>query len=132
MPNNARRRRKEAFVPLSSLNTPWEIEHVMDSLIIFPHPRRMRRVLLILSVLAIGLVAATALVVPYVLHTAYAASPAHPASTCAQPPAGKDPATFTAAQLKTYGLPPPMTGRNQATWERFASHAKHRVCTPDP
>ena len=119
-------------MPLSSLNTPWEIEHVMDSLIIFPHPRRMRRVLLILSVLAIGLVAATALVVPYVLHTAYAASPAHPASTCAQPPAGKDPATFTAAQLKTYGLPPPMTGRNQATWERFASHAKHRVCTPDP
>ncbi len=91
------------------------------------HRHRLR---VIFSVLAVGLIAAAALVVPYAIHQAQAAH--RPASSCLQLPAGRDPATFTAAQLQTYGLPPHLRGQSQAQWERIARHARHRVCTPDP
>jgi hypothetical protein len=99
-----------------------------------PQPARVRRLRQVTSIISVCLIAVTALAVPYALRTVHAAaSPAHVASnTCAQLPVGKDPTTFTAAQLKTYGLPPRMTGQNHAVWERFASHARHRICTPDP
>jgi hypothetical protein len=102
----------------------------MDSLTISPHPCRMRRLRLIFSMLVIGLVAATALVVPHVIHAAHAASPTHATSSCAQPPIGKDPTTFTNQQLKTYGLPSYLPGLSQAKWAKIVHHAKHRFCLP--
>jgi len=92
-------------------------------------PLRRYRLCVLFSLLAVVLVAAAALVVPYAIHQAQAAY--RPASTCLQPPTGKDLATFSDAQLKTYGLPPRMPGQNLAQWKHLTSHLKHRVCTPD-
>jgi hypothetical protein len=96
-------------------------------------PQKFARILhlrLVASVLAIGLVAVAALVVPYMVRAAHAAAPTHVASGCAQPPAGKDPSTFTGAQLRAYGLPPHQARQNQATWEALAKLVKQHVCTP--
>jgi hypothetical protein len=91
-------------------------------------PARVRHLRLILSVLAIGLVAAAALLVPRVIQTAHAAP--KPTNTCAQPPAGKDPTTFTPQQLRSYGLPARLPHQDQALWAKMVRHATHRVCTP--
>ncbi len=88
---------------------------------------RRRRLRVIVSVLVVGLAALAALVVPHVAQTAHAAAPA---STCAQPPAGKDPTTFTTQQLKSYGLPLRQPKQNQTTWANMLRHAKHRICAP--
>jgi hypothetical protein len=100
----------------------------METPAISPRPPRVRRLWRILSMLTIGLVAATALVVPYVIHSAHAASPSHATSACAQPPAGKDPTTFTAAQMKMYGLPPVHPHQDKTQWAVILKHARHRVC----
>ncbi len=92
---------------------------------------RVRRWRLAVSVLAISLIAAAALIVPHVMYTAHAAAP-KPANACMQPPTGKDPTTFTAAQLKQYGLPPRLPGQNQATWTSIVRHAQHRICAARP
>jgi hypothetical protein len=88
---------------------------------------RRRRRNRIASAVAVCLVAAAALIAPYVAHTAHAAAPK---ATCAQPPAGKDPTTFTKQQLQTYGLPLRLPHQDQATWANMIRHAKHRMCTP--
>jgi hypothetical protein len=98
----------------------------------FPRPIHMRWLRLILSSIAVCLIATTALAMPYVLRTAHAASPMHATSSCAQPPAGKDPDTFTDAQLTMYGLPPHQPKQPKAQWENVARHAKHRVCVSLP
>ncbi len=88
-------------------------------------PIFVRRLRLIVSVLAISLVAVAAMIVPHVMHTAHAAAPKN---TCAQPPTDKDPTSFTPAQLKTYGLPPRHPGQSQAQWEQIVRHIRHRLC----
>jgi hypothetical protein len=93
-----------------------------------PRPTRMHRLRLILSSIAVCLIATTALAVPYVLHTVHAASSTHVTSICAQPPAGKDLTTMSAQQLQDYGIPAHLT--NRPHWKTIASHLKHRFCFP--
>ncbi len=90
---------------------------------------RLRHLRMLISVFVVSLVALAALVVPRVVHTAQAAAP-KPANTCTQPPAGKDPTTFTTQQLKSYGLPPRLPNQNQTVWTNMLRHAKHRICAP--
>jgi hypothetical protein len=95
-----------------------------------PH-RRIRRLiaaLLSICVLLVG-VGAAVKVVP-LAHAAV--TPGHGASSCAQPPAGKDPSTFTDAQLMAYGLPPRLPKQAQSVWEGIARHVKKHVCVPLP
>jgi hypothetical protein len=92
----------------------------------------VRLLRLVVSMLAIGLVAAAALIVPYVVRTAHAAAPVHATNSCAQPPAGKDLTTLTPQQLRTYGLPPLMPHQNKAQWANMLRHDKHRICTTTP
>jgi hypothetical protein len=91
-------------------------------------PARVQRLRLIVSVLAIGLVALAALLVPRVIQMAHAAP--KPANTCAQPPAGKDLTTMSSQQLKGYGLPPRLPGQSHAQWASMVRHARHRFCFP--
>ena len=102
----------------------------MESSAISQRSARVRRLRLVVSVLAISLVAAAALIVPYVVRVAHAAAPTHAASNCAQPPAGADPTTFTKQQLALYGLPAHLPGQSQAKWASMVRHAKHRFCFP--
>jgi len=66
--------------------------------------------------------------VPYVLHSAHAASPPHVTSSCTQLPAGKDPTTMSPQQLQRYGIPPALT--KMPRWKTIAHHLKHRFCFP--
>ncbi len=97
----------------------------------FMRPSRRRNLHLIISALALSLIVVSALFVPRVMHTAHAAAP-KPATTCVQPPAGKDPATFTRQQLQTYGLPLRLPGQSQAQWANLVRHARARMCNVQP
>ncbi len=88
---------------------------------------RARRLYLVVSILAITLVAVAALIVPRFVHTAHAAAPAN---TCMQIPSGADPTTFTQHQLKQYGLPSWLPGQSQDMWANMVRHARYRACTP--
>jgi hypothetical protein len=82
------------------------------------------------SVIGVVLFATVGATAVLTTRSAHAASPTHATSTCAQPPAEKDPTTFTGQQLKTYGLPPRLPGQSQAQWASLVRHAKHRFCSP--
>jgi hypothetical protein len=97
-----------------------------------PRSTHMRRLRLAISSITVCLIATTALAVPYVLHAAHAAAPTHAASACAQPPASKDPTTFTAAQMKMYGLPPVHPHHDKTPWATTLKQARHRVCPQLP
>ncbi len=88
-------------------------------------PRRLRRriatALILLVVLAAGIIG-TFSVAPLI----HAAAPNHPASSCAQPPAGKDLTRLSSQQLQAYGIPPILT--NRPDWKTLATHFKHRYC----
>jgi hypothetical protein len=99
----------------------------MESSVIAQRSARARRLRLVVSVLVIGLVATAALLVPHMIYTAQAAAPKN---TCAQPPTGKDPTTFTKQQLTLYGLPSRLPGQTQAEWASMVRHARHRFCFP--
>jgi hypothetical protein len=90
--------------------------------------RRIVAILLSTCVLLAGVIA-TVKVVPL---ADAAATPTHVTSACAQPPAGKDPATFTDAQLKAYGLPPHLPKKAQSVWENIARHVKKHICVSLP
>jgi hypothetical protein len=102
---------------------------IMESSINSQRLGHRRRIRLVFSVVVVCLVAVAALVVPYLIRTAHAASPAN---ICLQPPAGKDPATFADTQLKMYGVPHRPRGMDATQWRTLLSHLKHRVCTPLP